>query len=78
MPVDVVDLYQFERDTFEWLDRAEFDRLVDESEWDQQPRMGTFGNGYGEPYRPNKPIFGILTGGRRVRTNTKNDKAAKT
>ncbi len=68
------ELFRTSKSTFEWVDKPEFDQMCDDKEWESEPRIDSFGDGYGEPYNPNRAIFGILKEGRRVYTNTKNDK----
>ena len=71
----LMDTYSLERSTFEWVDKPEFNRLVKESEWDEDPIIDNFGDEYGEPYHPVRVIVGILKGGRRVKTNTVDDQS---
>ena len=46
--------------------KAEFDALMDSKQFASQPILNTFGDGYGEPYRPNRQAGGTLKDGRVV------------
>lgn len=48
------------------LPKAEFDRLAKAVGFIEGPFRDTFGDGYGEPYNPNRQAFGRLRDGRLV------------
>lgn len=48
------------------LSKAEFDRLCDDDQFQLGPYLNSFGDGYGEPYNPNREAGGILKDGRVV------------
>lgn len=48
------------------LSKAELDKLLDAGEFVDGPFLSTFGNGYGEPYNPNRQAGGTLKDGRIV------------
>lgn len=52
------------------MSRNEFDRLGNAEKWLSGPYMDAFGSGHVEPYRPYRDCWGILSSGRRIRTNT--------
>lgn len=70
-------LFQVERKTFEWVPKGTFDELTKAGQWEAGPQISTFGQGDYEPYNPCRAIFGVLKGGRRIETNTKNDRTWK-
>lgn len=46
--------------------KKEFDVLMNEPGFVDGPFVETFGDGYGEPYNPNRQAFGELKDGRGV------------
>ncbi len=63
-------IFDTERETFETVRFREFDLLANDEDWEDGPYRSSFGDGYGEPYNPNREVWGILQGGRRVQSNT--------
>lgn len=53
---------------FEEIDIEEFDKLARAKQFDEGPLIDSFGDGYGEPYQPQRTVMGILKDGRRVRS----------
>lgn len=49
------------------LTREDFDALALRKLFADGPWKDTFGDGYGEPYNPNRWLFGTLKDGRRVK-----------
>lgn len=45
------------------VSKAAFDAAYDEGHFADPPRMEAFGDGYGEPYRPNRQAWGQLLDG---------------
>jgi len=45
------------------IGKEEFDRHCFNNDFSNGPRKDTFGDGYGEPYNPNRQAFGTLKGG---------------
>lgn len=64
MPSDYDPLHEYER-----IPRVEFDKLCDEK-WADGPFRCSLGDGYGEPYRPYRDLWGTLASGRKVRSST--------
>lgn len=54
--------------TFEELPIAEFDQLARTKQFAEGPHISTFGDGYGEPYQPERNVWGKLKDGRNVRS----------
>lgn len=52
------------------LPKDEFDELVKSKQFSDGPFLSAFGDGYGEPYNPNRQAFGTLKDGRKVFTET--------
>jgi hypothetical protein len=48
------------------LSQKEFDEHAKEKNFEEGPLIETFGDGYGEPYNPNRLVFGTLKGGEKV------------
>lgn len=51
------------------LTKAEFDKHCCDEAFSDGPFCDTFGDGYGEPYNPNRQVFGVLKDGRGVYFN---------
>ncbi len=60
-------------DNHETISRDEFDRLTREDQFADGPYIEAFGDGYGEPYQPNRTMFGTLKDGREVKSSTGGD-----
>lgn len=50
----------------EEVSKGELDRMVDSDQFETGPYLNTFGDGYGEPYNPNRQAGGTLKDGRVV------------
>lgn len=50
----------------EWISRKAFDELYDNRQFTDGPFIDSFGDGYGEPYNPNRQAFGVTRDGRCV------------
>ena len=57
----------FDLDECQSIDRAEFDRLARAGEFAEGPYQDSFGDSYGDPYRPRRAVYGVLRDGRMVR-----------
>jgi hypothetical protein len=44
----------------------EFDKLCKEKKFKEGPFIETFGDGYGEPYNPNRYVKGVLKNNKKV------------
>ena len=53
---------------YDYIPRAEFDEQAKQGGFRDGPCRDSFGDGYGEPYNPNRQAFGILRNGRAVYT----------
>lgn len=53
-------------DGYETLTIEEFDALTRAGEFADGPYVSTFGDNHGEPYCPNKRVWGTLKDGRKV------------
>lgn len=54
----------------DFITKAEFDALANSSQFADGPHVSVFGNGPGEPYNPNRDLWGTLIDGRKVRSKT--------
>jgi len=45
---------------------AAFTAMAREERWADGPWRDSFGSGYGEPYQPNRDVWGTLADGRKV------------
>lgn len=52
---------------YETIPIEEFDRLARANEFAEGPEISQYGDGYGDPYMPNREVLGTLKDGRRVR-----------
>lgn len=50
----------------ECIPRSQFDALVEKDDFRDGPFVDGFGDGYGEPYNPDRQAYGVLTNGRGV------------
>jgi hypothetical protein len=48
------------------IKKSEFDELVKNKQFSDGPYLDTFGDGYGEPYNPNRHAWGKLKNGKEV------------
>lgn len=55
-------------DSYEQLEISVFDALARAKEFVDGPWIETFGDGYGEPYNPDRVVYGRLKDGREVRS----------
>lgn len=46
--------------------KAQFDELCEQDAFSDGPNVSTFGDGYGEPYNPNREAWGTLKNGTKV------------
>ncbi len=53
---------------YESIAKTDFDSLAREKEFAEGPFMESFGDGYGDPYNPNRTIFGTLKDDRKVKS----------
>jgi hypothetical protein len=53
---------------FESVPIEEFDDLARKQQFQLGPFISDFGEGYGEPYTPDKNVWGMLYGGRKIRS----------
>lgn len=49
---------------------AKFNALARKETWWDGPWKDSFGSGYGEPYQPNRDVWGTLADGRKVCSTT--------
>lgn len=54
----------------EWMPKEMFDKRAVDCEFEVGPFKDSFGDGYGDPYNPNRQIWGKLKNGKFVRTET--------
>jgi hypothetical protein len=47
---------------------AEFDRLAREGAFAEGPWKSTFGDGWADPYVPQREVWGVLKDGRKVKS----------
>lgn len=59
---------------YEWIDKSEFDKFANAGKFTEGPFRDSFGDGDGEPYLPNRRLWGTLDDGRRVESNTTNER----
>lgn len=55
-------------DGYTTIDIGEFDRLARKREFADGPHVSTFGDGPGEPYNPDREVWGTLKDGRKVKS----------
>ena len=53
---------------YEQVSIADFDTLARKKKFSDGPHISTFGDGYGEPYQPERPVWGQLKDGRKIRS----------
>lgn len=54
------------KDGYEEIPIKEFNDFCRKKEFSEGPFVSTFGDGYGEPYNPNRDVWGTLKSGRKV------------
>ena len=54
----------------EWIPKEQFDKMAEAGEFEVGPFKESFGDGYGDPYNPNRQLFGRLNDGRLVYAET--------
>jgi len=68
------DLFRSDCMSGERIPLAEFDRLQNDDGFVKGPFIDGFGSGHGEPYRPYRDVWGELKDGRKVWSNTRDNK----
>lgn len=63
---------------YEQLTIEEFDRLTRAKQFAEGPHISTFGDGHGQPYCPDRNVWGTLKDGRRVCSVKPSTKESKT
>ena len=55
-------------ESYKLISISEFDDLARKGQFLNGPFVSTFGDGYGEPYNPDRPVWGQLKTGEVVRS----------